>query len=165
MKITICGSVIFQDKILSTKEKLEKLGHEVKIWPLEVNNEKEQLIPVKEYYEIRKRANNDEKWVWDRKAEAIMEHFDKIAQSDAILVANYDKVVETSHHLPPHSTSPRSANNVKGYIGGNTLMEMGLAFFLKKKIYLLNEVPELPYKEEILGVKPILLNGDLTKIQ
>jgi len=44
-------------------------------------------------------------------------------------------------------------------------MEMGLAFYLKKKIYLLNEVPELPYKEEILGVKPIILNGDLSKIK
>jgi hypothetical protein len=146
MKITICGSIAFQDEILSVKERLERLGHEVKIWPLKVKGEKGQLISVKEYYKIRRAANNDEKWVWDRKAEAVMEHFDKVAWSDAILVANYDK------------------NDVKGYIGGNTLMEMGLAFFLKKKIYLLNEVPELPYKEEILGVKPIILNGDLTKI-
>ena len=52
----------------------------------------------------------------------------------------------------------------KNYIGGNTLMEMGLAFFLKKKIFLLNQIPELSYKEEILGVKPILINGDLNKI-
>lgn len=165
MKITICGSVAFQDKILPLKENLEKLGHEVKIWPSEIRDDKGRLISVQEYYKIRQTANNDEKWVWDRKAEAIMEHFDKIAWSDAILVANYDKVVEALPHLPPHSTSPRSANNVKGHIGGNTLMEIGLAFFLKKKIYLLNEVPELSYKEEILGVKPVILNGDLTKIQ
>lgn len=129
------------------KENLEKIGHEVKIWPLKVEDGKGQLIPVKEYYRIRQTASNDEKWVWDRKAEAIMEHFNKIAWSDAILVANYNK------------------NNIKSYIGGNTLMEMGLAFFLKKKIYLLNQVPELSYKEEILGVKPIFLSGDLTKIQ
>lgn len=147
MKITICGSIAFQDRILSVKEKLEKLGHEVKIWPLKVKDGKGQLISVQEYYRIRRTADNDEKWVWDRKAEAVLEHFDKVAWSDAILVANYDK------------------NNIKGYIGGNTLMEMGLAFFLKKKIYLLNEISELPYKEEILGVKPIILNGDLTKIQ
>jgi hypothetical protein len=147
MKITICGSVIFQDEILSVKEKLEELGHEVKIWPLKVKDGKGRLIPVKEYYKIRRTANNDEKWVWDRKAEAVLEHFDKVAWSEGILVANFDK------------------NDVKGYIGGNTLMEMGIAFFLKKKIYLLNEVPELPYKEEILGVKPIILNGDLTKIE
>jgi len=71
----------------------------------------------------------------------------KVAWSDAVLVINYDK------------------NGIKGYIGGNTLMEIGLAFFLKKKIYLLNKIPELSYKEEILGVKPIIISGDLTKIK
>ena len=147
MKITICGSVASQDKILSLKGNLEKLGHEVKIWPLKVKNGEGQLISVEEYYKIRQTAANDEKWVWDRKAEAIMKHFNKVARSDAIFVANYDK------------------NDIKGYIGGNTLMEIGLAFFLKKKIYLLNQIPELPYKEEILGVKPIILYGDLSKIK
>jgi len=146
MKITLCGSIAFQDKILSIKEKLEKLGHEVKIWSSEIKDGNGRPISVQEYYKIRRVANNDEKWVWDRKAEAIHKHFEKIAWSDAILITNYDK------------------NNVKGYIGGNTLMEMGLAFFLKKKIYLLNEIPELSYKEEILGVKPIILKGDLTNI-
>ena len=147
MKITICGSIAFQDEVLSVKEKLEKLGHEVEIWPLKLKDGKGQLISAKDYYKIRRVANDDEKWVWDRKAEAVLEHFDKVAWSDAILVTNYDK------------------NDIKGYIGGNTLMEMGLAFFLKKKIYLLNQIPELAYKEEILGVKPIILNGDLTKIK
>lgn len=146
MKITLCGSIAFQDEVLSVKEKLGKLGHEVKVWPLELKDGKGQLISAKEYYKIRQIATEDEKWVWDRKAEAVLEHFDKVAWSDAILVANYDK------------------NDVKGYIGGNTLMEIGLAFFLKKKIYLLNQIPELSYKEEILGVKPIILNGDLSKI-
>jgi len=146
MKITICGSIVFQDEVLSVKEKLEKLGHEVKLWPLQLKDERGKLISVKEYYKIRKIAANDEKWVWDRKAEAILDHFNKVAWSDAILVANYDK------------------KDIKDYIGGNTLMEIGLAFFLKKKIYLLNQIPELPYKEEILGVKPIIINGDLSKI-
>ena len=62
------------------------------------------------------------------------------------LVLNYDK------------------NGVKNYIGGNTLMEMGLAFFLKKKIYLLNQIPKLSYKEEVLGMRPIILGGDFSKI-
>ncbi len=146
MKITICGSIAFQDEVLSVKEKLEKLGHEVEIWRLKLRDEKGQLISAKEYYKIRRTADENEKWVWDRKAEVVLEHFEKVARSDAILVANYDK------------------NDVKGYIGGNTLMEMGLAFFLKKKIYLLNQIPELSYKEEILGVRPVILNGDLSKI-
>jgi len=146
MKITLCGSCKFTDEALSIKEKLEKMGHEVQIWPIKLKNDKGQPISVTDYYKIRHVASVDEKWVWDRKAEAVLEHFDKVVWADAILVANYEK------------------NNVRGYIGGNTLMEMGLAFFLKKKIYLLNEIPEVSYKEEILGVKPILLEGDLTKI-
>ena len=147
MKITICGSCKFTDEALSVKEKLEKLGHEAKIWPLKIKEGNGQLVPVEEYYKIRHKAADDEKWVWDRKAEAISEHFNKIAWADAILVLNCDK------------------NNIKGYIGGNTLMEMGLAFFLKKKIYLLNKAPEISYKEEILGLKPIVLDNDLSKIK
>ena len=147
MKITLCGSCKFTDEALSVKTKLEKIGHEVKMWPVEVKGENGESLPVQEYYKIRRAANNDEKWVWDRKAEAVMAHFEKVVWSDVILVTNYDK------------------NNIKGYIGGNTLMEMGLAFFLKKKIYLLNELPELSYKEEILAVKPIIINGELSKIK
>ena len=146
MKITICGSIAFQDEALAVKEKLEKLGHEVKLWPTKLKNGQGELICAKEYYKIRKTADDNEKWVWDRKAEAVLDHFDKVACSDAILVLNYDK------------------NNIKGYIGGNTLMEMGLAFFLKKKIYLFNNIPKLSYKEEILGVRPFVLEGDLSKI-
>jgi hypothetical protein len=147
MKITICGSVAFNEKAFSVKKELEELGHEVRIWPSEVKDQQGNLIPIEEYYQVRKKAGENEKWVWERKAEAVMNHFNKVSWSEAILVLNYDK------------------KEIKGYIGGNTLMEMGIAFFLKKKIYLLNEIPEMPYKEEILGVKPILLNGKLEDIK
>ena len=51
---------------------------------------------------------------------------------------------------------------IKGYVGGNTLIEIGVAFFLKKPIYILNEVSsELSYKVEILGMKSKILNGVL----
>jgi len=146
MKITLCGSIAFQDKIILLKENLEKMGHKIEIWPTKIKNHRGELISIEEYYRLRKTAPDNEQWIWDKKAELIMEHFDKISWADAILVTNYDK------------------NNIKGYIGGNTLMEMGLAFFLKKKIYLLNQVPELSYKEEILGLKPIVISGDLLKI-
>jgi predicted RNA-binding protein with PUA domain len=43
-------------------------------------------------------------------------------------------------------------------------MEMGLALFLNKKIFLLNPIPDMPSKEEIIGVNPVILDGDLTKI-
>jgi hypothetical protein len=146
MKITICGSIAFFDEMLDTKNKLEALGHEVKLPPSEIRDKNGLMIPVKEYYALRKAASADELWIWDRKAEAITNHFEKEEWADAILVTNYDK------------------NDIPGYIGGNTLMEMGIAFFLKKPIYLLKAIPEISYKEEILGMKPTVINGILEKI-
>ena len=147
MKITLCGSIAFYDKMLSVKKELEGIKYEVKLPPNFVKDENGKEIPIKEYYQRRKEASEDEQWIWDRKAEAIMWHFDKIDWGDAVLVLNYDK------------------NDIKGYIGGNTLMEIGIAFFLKKKIFLLNPIPEISYKEEILGTKPIIINEDLSKIK
>ncbi|MFA6552129.1 MAG: hypothetical protein WCT19_01355 [Candidatus Paceibacterota bacterium] len=147
MKITICGSIAFYDEMLGIKAKLEKAGHKVKLPPLQIKDNKGKMISVKEYYELRKTTTDKNSWVWKQKAKSIDEHFKKEKWADAILVTNYDK------------------NGVKGYIGGNTLMEMGLAFFLKKKIFLLNEIPEVSYKEEILGMFPIILFCDLLKIK
>jgi len=75
--------------------------------------------------------------------------FDQVAKSDGIVVLNYDR------------------NNIKGYVGGATLMEIGLARHLNKKIFLLFDPPkeeDLRYALEIKITKPIILNGDLNKI-
>ncbi len=146
MKITICGSIAFFDKMEEAKEQLEKLGHEVKIPPVGIRDENNNPIPIIEYYKIRKSSSDDEKWVWDRKEEAMKLHFDKVAWSDGILALNYKK------------------NDIDGYIGANTFLEMGLAFHLGKKIFILNVLPELSSKEELLGMKPNIINNDLTKI-
>ena len=45
--------------------------------------------------------------------------------------------------------------NIVNYIGGNSFVEMCIAFYLKKPIYLLNEIPEnMPYTEEIKSFYP-----------
>lgn len=81
------------------------------------------------------------------KQNAISNHFSKIAWADTILVLNLAKSGE------------------EGYIGPNTLMEIGLAFFLKKQIVLMNEIPEdLPYTEELLAMEPTVIHGDLNKL-
>jgi len=71
----------------------------------------------------------------------------KIEQSDAILVANYTK------------------KDIENYIGANTFMEIGFAHYLKKKIFLLNSIPDQPYiREELESVDTVVLRGDLSKI-
>ena len=42
---------------------------------------------------------------------------------------------------------------------------MSAAFVLEKPIYLLNPVPHQDNREEILALEPIVVNGDLTKIE
>jgi hypothetical protein len=52
------------------------------------------------------------------------------------------------------------------YLSPNVLMEMAIAFHLKKPIYILNGQPEdSPLIDEILGLEPIFLNGDLGLIK
>lgn len=146
MKITICGSIAFIDDMLKVQQELEALGHEVKTPPTEITDKDGNPLSVKDYYKIRKAADAGEQWVWDRKAEAIRRHFDKIDWADAILVLNYDK------------------NGIQNYIGANTFLEIGVAFYKKQPIYLLNPIPKVDFVEELLGMKPTVLNGDLTAI-
>jgi len=146
MKITLCGSIAFLNEMLDIKKQLEELGHKVEMPPVEVEDGEGNLISAIDYYKIRRQTTKNEGWVWDRKEWAMRKHFDKVVWSDAILVLNYDK------------------NNIEGYIGANTFLEMGLAFHLNKKIYLLNSIPEISYKEELLGMKPIIINGNLSKV-
>ncbi len=84
------------------------------------------------------------------KGDYIQSHFDKIEKSNSILVLNYKK------------------NNIEGYIGGNTLMEMAVSKHLKKKIYFLNKIPhknDLGYATEIEGLQPVVINSNLELIK
>ncbi len=84
---------------------------------------------------------------YSKKTKLMLGHFKKVVECDAILVTNYEK------------------KGFKGYIGGNALMEMTLAFINKKPIFVLNPVDEeLEIKEEVHGLKSIILNGDLSLI-
>lgn len=83
-----------------------------------------------------------------RKTYLMKNHFDKIASGDAVLVVNDEK------------------RGIKGYIGASVLMEMGLAFYLSKPIYILNRVHEDgPVYEEVRAMNSIILDGNLSKIK
>ena len=83
----------------------------------------------------------------DLKQHFIDKHIEKIRASDAILVANYDK------------------NGITGYIGANSFLEMGIAYALGKKIFLLNDVPQQPNSAEVCGLKPCILKHNLTQLK
>jgi hypothetical protein len=147
MNITICGSIAFYDQMVDTQKALRALGYDVRIPPHQRKDGQGKTISVSAYYDIRKKANKDDAWVWERKEEGILEHFEKVAWCDAILVLNHEK------------------NGIVGYVGANTLMEMGLALYFQKKIYMLHSIPDMAYTEEICGMHPVILGGDLSAIK
>lgn len=149
MKICICSSMSFYKQFCILKEKLEEVGHTV--YAPEVEFEiKGDDTSVGAYFErhggVNAFAPNHE--VWKKKGKAITKHFRKIDKSDCVLITNYEK------------------KGVQNYIGGNTFLEIGYAFGNGKPIFILNELPkESAFKEEILGMQPTVLYGDLTKIK
>lgn len=153
MKITICGSIAFYKEMEKLRDALEINQHEVCI-PLLSNEVPIEMGGGNHIYfgkYVEDHGGMDSfpigHQLWDLKERAIRDHYDKIDWCDAIVVANYEK------------------KGIAGYVGGNTLIEAGLAFYLKKPIYILNPVSsELSYKQEIYGMKPIFLDGDAKKI-
>ena len=129
----------FTNKMLELQKTLELVGHKI-------------LIPINTHACLKNSKLNESLEHCENFAdiEIDKDHFNKIAESDAILVLNFFK------------------NNMHGYIGGATLMEIGIARYLDKKIFILHKLPGedvLRYVLEIKLTKPIILNGDLTKIK
>jgi hypothetical protein len=92
------------------------------------------------------KTRNEDKWA-KIKFDPFKKYFEVVKKCDGILVVNIDK------------------KGVKGYIGGNSLIEMAFAHVLGKKIYLMNVIPDLPYKDEIEAFKPVLINFNLKKVK
>jgi predicted RNA-binding protein with PUA domain len=137
MKIVVCGSMTFSREMVEAEKKLAQRGHEI-------------ILPrhTKEYVEMKLAEERHEESVKNKLSEdLIRRYFDEIKDGDAILVINCER------------------HGVKNYIGGNSLLEMGFAHVLNKKIFLLNSIPEMGYKDEIIAMQPTILNGELEKIK
>ncbi len=136
MKIGVVGSMQYTEKMLELRDKLIELGHDAFVTNLAAPFVG-KTDDEKETIKIHQKENMD----------AIREFWNLMQGADAILVANLDK------------------HGIANYIGGNTFLEMGFAHVLNQKIFMLNPVPEMPYyKTEIVAMKPIVVDGDLTKI-
>ncbi len=145
MKICICSSMAFYKQFSELKKKLEENGHSVIVLELEFETEEDDTS-VGAFFDrnggIDAFPPNHE--VWEKKGKAMTAHFRKIDASDCVLVTNYEK------------------KGVPNYIGGNTFLEMGYAHGTGKKIFILNELPTTSaYKEEMLGMKPTLINNNI----
>ena len=138
MNISICGSMQFYQEMKEIKKTLLGMGHTV-------------VVPMGDYegvpIEARKDLSKEELIAAKIEYDFIRNNFKNIEWSDAILIINYPK------------------KGIDGYIGGNTFLEMGYAFGLKKKIYVLFPLPAMEYEAEMHAMQPIVLDGDLGKIE
>ena len=149
MKIVICSSMQFSPEFTKLKVELEGLGHIVTI-PEEVVKTENGTMSIRKYIEVNGGMDNFplNHEVWMLKANTMRDYLNKVSEGEAVLVTNYSK------------------KGIDGYIGGNTFMEMGYAFGLGKKIFTLFKIAEsLSYKDEIFGLLPVVLDGDLSKIK
>ena len=138
--IVICSSASFYKEVIDTEKKLKELGFKVKV-PLTATKMKNtgdfKVETYKTWIETPDENN------YKRKKYLTKKHFEEIEKGDIILVLNYKK------------------NGKNGYIGGAVLMEMAIAFYLKKQIFVLNPIDDSSkYKEELCGMFPKIINGD-----
>jgi hypothetical protein len=140
MKIVICASVNFPEKIREVERGLKERGHEVVV-PYSIIKHNIQS------YEDAQRLKETDSYQTAEKPEFTRRHFNEIENGDAILVVNVEK------------------NGIPDYIGGATFAEMMFAFYLGKKIFLLNSIPAHEklafFRDEIEAVQPVILNGNL----
>lgn len=141
--IVICSSASFYKQVVEVQKQLKELGFKVRV-PLTVNKMKSTGDFKVETYKTWMERPQDYK----RKAYLTKKHFKEVEKGDVVLILNYNK------------------NNKDGYIGGAVLSEMAVAFYLKKPIYILNPIDESSsFKEEILGMFPKIIKGNLSKIK
>lgn len=144
MRIAICGSVSFAAAMRDTEAGLKRMGHDV-VLPSTIA--KFNLGSGADADRLKKR----EGYITVIKPEAAKRHFDEIRKSDAILVVNEEK------------------NGISGYIGGATFSEIMMAFYFGKRIFMLNPIPAherlAVMRDELESVRPVVLNGDISRIE
>lgn len=138
MKIFIAGSMSFAKEIIDAKKTLEGLGLEADFAPDTHDCFEKPHLKLNEDMEHCERTD-------------IMKACMDIQQDcDAILLLNHPK------------------DDTHGYIGSHSLIELGLAYYLKQKIFLLYPPPPKEtarYWVEVMHMKPTILNGNVYKIK
>ena len=136
----VLGSMSFAPKMKQAKQQLEAKGFEVLVTS--------DLDFIIENPHITDDLDAD--YEHCLKNDIFRKFFDSIAESDAVVALNYPK------------------NGVEGYCGVSVCMELGLAYYLYKKMYLLYPLPSYHQQRwalEIAIMQPEILNGDLDKIK
>jgi hypothetical protein len=136
--IFLASSMDFYKELVEIEKQLELKGFKVDI-PYSA-----QTMKKNNDFEV---AHFKGVFTHKQKGGFIHSNFDKIAKSDSLLVINNDK------------------KGIKGYIGTNVLMEIAIAFYFKKNIYILNPIEDnASFTEELFAFGVKFINGDLDNV-
>ena len=139
MKIFIACSKWCYKYIPDIQKELEELGH---------------IIILPNYYDDPMIEERIKKLSVEEHQKFCEESFrisrEKSQESDCILVLNMTRVKDNKIDY--------------NYIGGATLLEMYDSHVLGHPIYLYNEIPDNMLRDEIEGMSPIIINGNLKRI-
>ena len=150
MKIALVGSMVFLDRINEIKGKLEAMGHICFAPEFTEEEVASGANTFMDYVDAHGGVAQvpPEHEIWKIKEEAIRSFKPKMDEADAVLVCNFDK------------------GEKKNRIGDNTFLEMGYMFLMDKKLFVLQGPPYGDDKiEEVLGMRPVFLNGDFAEIR
>jgi len=136
MKVFIACSKHFYGRVKEIAGTLEKSGHRVS-YP---NSYDDPLMEEK-----LKRMSPREHIKW--KAAMMKKDRENIESQDAILVLNFEK------------------KGVPNYVGGATFLEIYKAWELDKKIFFYNPLPNCSFTDELAGISPVIINGDLSLVK
>ncbi len=136
MKIVICGSMSVSKQMVEMEEFFREEGYEV-IIPKNADKYASGELLAEDCRESTKNKIDHD---------LIREYYRLIRDADIVIVANHDK------------------GGIKNYVGGNSFLEAGFAHVLDKKLYFVNDIPDMPYSDELRAMQPIILCGDLSKI-
>ena len=136
MKIFIGCSKYFYDKVSDIRDVLEGAGHDITLPNCFDNPFEEEQI---------KKISGGDHVAW--KCEMMKRHGVTLKGVDAILVLNFEK------------------KGIPNYIGGATFMEVVKAWELGKKIFFYNPLPSCSFTDELKGINPMIINGNLEMIQ
>ncbi|MEX2515018.1 MAG: hypothetical protein WD335_02740 [Candidatus Paceibacterota bacterium] len=149
MEVTICSSVDFTYPIIEIKKVLEERGDTVNI-PYFTQMIIDGKLSFEDYMKT-KQSGGDISLRNQEDVDFYARYWKFISRSDAVLILNLEK-----HYI-------------KGYIGGNTLIDMSFAYIQEKPIYLYNPIPErsarMHYVDELKDFKPTIINEDLSLIK
>lgn len=127
MKVLIHSSLDFKSKMIDAKQYIEN------------NSTLSVLLPDLERYQHIRDELGDDTTFTEIKNKLSKQNIKLVEECNCLFILNF------------------THRDITNYVGGNSFLEMVIAFYLNKPIYLLNDIPnDMSYTEEIKSFYPIV---------